>query len=66
MCGDRSEKQNKTNNLLSFPEAHHHFRQFDHSKLSMIARILEQIYHPSKNPLVGQELHILPEFTPGF
>jgi len=51
MCGHRSGIKNNI-----FPEVYHHFRQPNHSNLSMKVRILEKIYHPRNNPNLSTPL----------
>jgi len=38
------------------PEIYHHFRQLDHSNLSMKVRMLEKKYHLSNNPTLSSPL----------
>ena len=45
MCGHRSGIKNN-----QFPELYHHFRQPDHSTLSVKDHMLEKKYHRSNNP----------------
>jgi hypothetical protein len=51
MCGHRSVIKKNI-----FSEVYHHFRQPEHSNLSMKVRILEKIHHPSKNPNLSAPL----------